>query len=143
MVGDLDPLRDLLLLQERINRLFEETLAREAPLLAPLSPVAFTPAADVWETAEAFVALVELPGVSSDDVVVQVDGDELRLRGERRAAAPCPEHFLRMERSHGAFVRSFRAGQPLDPDRVRAELRDGLLRLEVTKLGRPSRRAKG
>ncbi|MGE0453867.1 MAG: Hsp20/alpha crystallin family protein [Vicinamibacteria bacterium] len=143
MVGELDPLRDLLVLQERINRLFEDALSGEAPLLAPSSPVAFTPAADVWETADSFVALVELPGVSPDDVIVQVDGDELRLRGERRAATPCPEHFLRMERSHGAFVRSFRTGQPLDADKVRAELRDGLLRLEVAKLGRPSRRAKG
>jgi HSP20 family protein len=137
VAGEFDPLRDLLLLQERMNRLFEESLAKEARREPRLHGGAWTPAADVWETADTFVALVELPGVAPDDVVVEIDGRELRLRGERREGGPRPQRFERMERMSGAFSRVVRVGEDLDPDRVSAVFRDGLLRLEVAKLARP------
>ena len=99
-----DPLRDLLSLQERMNRLFEESLARERELPPGERRDAWSPAADVYETAESFVVLVELPGVSEDDVVVTVDGDELRLRGAAAPSpAPRPESF---HRSSAATARS-------------------------------------
>jgi len=127
-----DPLRDILDLQERMNRLFEESLLRGREL-KPARTAAWSPAADVYETAEAFVILAELPGVHEDDVEVAVDGDELRLRGERRLPGPRPESFERLERSYGPFLRTFRFAQDVDPDRVSAHFEDGLLRLEVRK----------
>ena len=128
----LDPLRDILSLQERMNRLFEESLLRGRELSTG-PPAAWTPAVDVYETGEAFVMLVELPGVSEDDVEVTVEGDEVRLRGQRQLPGPRPESFERIERSYGPFARSFRFEQEVDPDRVTADFTDGLLRLEVRK----------
>jgi HSP20 family protein len=129
-----DPLRDILSLQERMNRLFEESLSRERELPSGERGSAWSPAADVYETADSFVVLAELPGVSEDDVVVSVDGDELRLRGQRRQPGPRPESFARLERSYGPFARDFRFSCEVDPDRVNAAFDDGLLRIEIRKL---------
>lgn len=135
----LDPLRDILSLQERMNRLFEESLLRGRDL-RPESFAAWSPTVDVYETAEAFVILAELAGVSEDDVEITVDGDEVRLRGERRLPGPRPESFERLERSYGPFSRSFHFEQEVDPDRVTADFKDGLLRLEVRKAHVPEAR---
>lgn len=138
--SDLDPLRDILSLQERMNRLFEESLLRGRELKPANAGAAWTPTVDVYETAEAFVLLAELAGVNEDDVTVTVEGDEVRLRGERRLDGPRPESFERLERSSGTFARTFRFEQEVDPDRVTAEFTDGLLRLEVRKAHVPSPR---
>ena len=65
-----DPLQELLDLQERMNRLFEETLARERVEEPALLHGTWTPLADVLETPEAYLVELELPGLSRDDVVV-------------------------------------------------------------------------
>lgn len=128
-----DPLQDLLHLQERMNRLFEESLSRGVTG-QPALESGWTPLADVFETHESFVVQVELPGVAEDDIEVQVDGDRLTLKGERRMSGPTrPERFHRMERSYGPFSRSFQLTEDVDPARVTGQFRDGLLRLELPK----------
>jgi HSP20 family protein len=130
-----DPLRDLLTLQERMNRLFEDTLSATRPAAPPLGTGSWTPPADVYETADGFVVQVDLPGLGADDVEVQVDGDRLTLRGRRKPQEPArPDNYFRMERSYGPFVRTFVLAPDVDPDRVTAQFRDGLLRLELPKV---------
>jgi HSP20 family protein len=129
-----DPLQELLDLQERMNRLFDETLARERLDEPSLLQGSWVPLADVVETPEAYVLDVELPGLSRDDVALQAQGDELVVRGERRLDAQSrPESFHRLERRYGPFTRSFRFSEEMDPDRIRAVFEDGLLRLEIPK----------
>jgi HSP20 family protein len=130
-----DPVRDLLTLQERMNRLFEESLSRGRPHEAALDSRSWSPLADVYETHDSFVVQIELPGLSQDEVEVELDADQLTLRGERRMGDKTrPESFHRMERSYGAFSRTFRFGADVDPARVTAHLRDGLLRLDLPKV---------
>ncbi len=128
-----DPLGDILSLQETMNRLLEEALSPERiPSQLPTS--GWTPVADVYETGDSFVVLMELPGIDEDDVEVAVDGDRLVVKGERRPRLPArPDRFHRMERSHGPFARSFALTQAVDPDDVSAQFRDGLLRIELGK----------
>jgi HSP20 family protein len=77
---------------------------------------------------------VELPGLGRDDVVVQAQGDDLVVRGERRPdAASRPESFHRLERRYGPFARGFRFSEEVDPDRITAAFEDGLLQLTVPK----------
>jgi HSP20 family protein len=129
-----DPLQELLDLQERMNRLFDETLARERIEEPALPNASWTPLADVVETPEAYLVAVELPGLSRDDVVVQAHGDELLVRGERRPdPSRRPESYHRLERRYGPFARGFRFSEEVDPDRIAAEFEDGLLRLTVPK----------
>ena len=129
-----DPLRDLLSLQERMNRLFEESFAGRLEEPALMGSGTWTPLADAYETPEAFVVFLELPGIDEDDVEVQVDGDTLTVKGQRRSLGFRPDRFHRMERSHGPFLRSFQLTEEVDPGRVGAQLRDGVLRLELPKV---------
>lgn len=140
-----DPVADLLSLQQRMNRLFGESLSREGldgPLLISSG---WIPLADAYETAEAFVVQMELPGIDEEDIEVHVDGDQLIVRGERRAEEGIrPERYYRMERSHGSFSRAFTLTEDVDPSRVKAQFADGLLRLELPKVAvRRSSRSRG
>jgi len=129
-----DPLRELLDLQERMNRLFDETLTRERLEEPSLLHGTWAPLADVVETPETYVVELELPGLGRDDVLIQAQGDELVVRGERRPAATGGPVFHRLERRYGKFARGFRFAEEVDPDRIKADFKDGLLRLEVPKV---------
>ncbi len=133
-----DPLRDLLGLQERMNRLFEESLAQQRPD-QPAVSAGWSPAADVRESDASYVVELELPGLRREDVELRADTHTLHVRGERQAAwEQRPERFHRMERRLGAFQRSFRFERAVLPEQVDADLRDGLLRVELPKA--PARR---
>ena len=129
-----DPLRDLLTLQERMNRLFDESLSRSRGPEAVSESGSWAPLCDVFETADAFVFQIELAGVREKDVEIRVDADRVTLRGERRLLGTArPESYHRMERSYGVFTRSFELPEAVDPSRATAQFKDGLLRLEVEK----------
>jgi len=136
-----DPLGDLLRLQERLNVLLLASLAPGRPESVP-ADAAWIPATDAWETAEGFVVQLDLPGVDERDLVVEVRGDRLVVSGRRRASAR-PASFHCMERSSGAFARSFVLTERVDAAQVRMILRDGLLRLELPKARRRGRGDKG
>lgn len=139
-----DPLADLLNLQEKMNRLFQDSLSAEGLDAGGLGP-AWTPLADAHETPEGYVVELEVPGLQWDDLDVQVEGSRLVVKGERRPAGQGrPERFYRMERTCGPFSRSFTFAEMVDADRVTAQLKDGLLRLELPKArGRGLRRGRG
>ena len=120
-----------------MNRLFEASLGPARMETAGLHAPTFSPPADVYETADRFVIQIELPGVDEDDVMVQVEADQVTVRGERRLKAGTrPECFHRMERSYGAFSRTFQLSEEVDPDATTARFRDGLLQLEAPKVRR-------
>jgi HSP20 family protein len=136
-----DPLKDLLELQERINRLFEDGLASrlDGPSVDRRS---WTPLADVYQTGDAVVVLIELPGIDEQDVELQLSGDRLTIHGHRRLEVPVrPDCFHRMERSYGSFSRTVDLPWEVDETRVKAQFRDGVLRLELprSRVGRAGR----
>lgn len=136
-----DPLGDLLRLQERLNVLLQASLTPDR--MDASAEAAWTPAADAWETTEAYVVQLDLPGVDERDVRVEVQGERLTVRGRRRPPARGASFHL-MERSSGAFARTFVLPERPDPSRVRVTVRDGLMRLEVPKTrGRRARAEKG
>jgi len=128
-----DPLKELLDLQERMNRLFDQTLSRERIDDPGFTP-SWAPVADVYETAGSYVIEIELPGLCREDVRIDVKGSKLTVRGERQPLGGRSAAFHRLERRYGPFVRSFRFGDALDPESVSADLNDGLLRVEARRL---------
>jgi HSP20 family protein len=136
-----DPLGDLLRLQERLNVLLQASLAPGRPESVP-ADAAWIPATDAWETADVYVMLLDLPGIEERDLLVQVQDERLLVSGRRRSAAP-QASFHRMERSSGAFARSFLLPERVDGSQMRITLRDGLLRLELPKARRRGRGDKG
>src|SRR4030095_2552393 len=92
-----DPLRDLLTLQERMNRLFEHSLVRGRLADPALASGTWTPLADVSETRESFGVAREAPGIAEDDIETPVDGDRAVVRGHRQPVSrPRPDSFHRM-----------------------------------------------
>jgi len=123
-----DPLHDLLALHERMNRLGSD----DAP--------GWTPAVDLYETADRFVLSIELPGLKRDQIKIELQHEILTVRGDRAVQHEAGAQFHRVERGHGPFTRSFSLPQPVDGDHVQAEFRDGVLTVVIPKLVPPSRR---
>ena len=122
---------DLTTFRTEMDRLFEDFFA---PVPFRADWAAMTPAVDVEETPEAYVFRADLPGVDSKQVKVTVNGDTLTMRGERKREDTTNEGNLhRVERSYGAFERSFTLGMPVRPDQVKATYRDGVLEIRVPK----------
>jgi HSP20 family protein len=118
-----DPLRDLLALHEQIGQI----VGTDAP--------GWTPPVDLFENAGAFVLTAELPGLTRDQVEIHAEESRIVIRGERpQSVVPC-EHFHRVERGHGRFSRTFALAEPVDVERVTAELKDGLLTVTIPKAG--------
>jgi HSP20 family protein len=131
-VGTREPLQEFLSIQERMNRLFEETLSTARTDAG--AAATWTPPVDVYETAEAIVVQVELPGLRRDDIEIRVQDNMLTLEGERRLTRDVREEsYLRIERATGPFHRRFALPGSVAQDRIRAQFRDGVLELTLPK----------
>ena len=128
-----DPFRDLVSIQDRMNRLFEQTLSRSRGEEG-VTATTWTPAVDLYETADTILMKAELPGVAREDIQIQIDGNTLTLKGERRFARDVQEEsYLRIERAYGSFHRSFALPATVQQENVRAVLKDGVLELVLPK----------
>ena len=122
-----DPFRELISIQYRLERL-------------PASgPQGWAPAVDLCETADAFIFTAELPGLTRDQISIQVQDGRLALQGRRAARVSC-EHYHQVERGHGEFLRSFALPQAVEPGGITADLSDGVLTVTVPKAAAPAPR---
>jgi HSP20 family protein len=127
-------MKELSNMQHRLNRALEDTFG--TPLHRAEQPGAGTwaPAVDIFETDAEIVVRAEVPGVARDQVHVEVDDGVLSLRGERKFEREVrEENYHRVERVYGAFHRSFTLPDSVDPDKVRAGLKDGILEVRLGK----------
>jgi HSP20 family protein len=123
-----DPFRDLIRIQHGLER------------LASHGPQGWSPAVDLCETGEAFIFTAELPGLSRDQVRIEVHDNRLTLQGRREARQSC-EQYHQVERGHGEFLRTFVMPHPVDGNAVSADLVNGVLTITVPKLAvEPARR---
>jgi len=127
-----DPFRDVSALQDRINRIFNESFGRSRDFDDEVSLYDWRPPVDIYETGEGIVLKIELPGVKKDDVSVEVKDNVLTIKGER---LPDPaiddENYYRKERSFGKFNRSFSLQELIKPDLIKASFKEGVLTVEV------------
>jgi HSP20 family protein len=99
----------------------------------------WTPAVDIYETAEGVTIVAELAGVRREDLKVMVDGDVVRIYGQRRPT--CREdkaRYHRLEIAAGSFVRSFRISVPFDPSGVEARVDEGMLLVHLPRRPEPA-----
>ena len=139
-----DPFSELDRLQNQVNRLFEGyTNTGEPPASAagnggrtgsaPMSR-AWSPVVDIAESENEIVVRAEVPGMKQEDIDIELTGDTLTLRGDRKFEnEERRENFVRVERSYGRFQRSFTLGVPVQMDGVRATYRDGILEVHLPK----------
>jgi len=106
MLTRFEPFRDLATLQDRIDRLFEESLGRLRPDWngEALQGATWSPAVDIVETDNDIVLRADLPGIDPKDVDIQVQNGTLTLKGERQFESDVKEDdFRRVERVYGSF----------------------------------------
>jgi HSP20 family protein len=123
-----DPLQDLLVLHERMNR------------LAGLDAPGWVPLVDVYETGDRIFVAAELPGLTRDDVQIQVHEGKLNIRGQRPPRGVTCEQYHRVERGHGQFSRTFQLPAAIEPEGIMADLKNGLLTVTIPKSGASNRR---
>lgn len=129
-----DPFRDLLSLQERMNKLFEDSLSRSRAVEEGLSAGAWSPSVDIYETTDKIILKADLPGMRQDEVELKVENNTLIIKGERQVEKETKrEDYLRIERSYGAFSRSFQLPNAVDVDRITAEHKNGVLEIVLPK----------
>lgn len=124
-----DPIRELGSIRNELNRLFS---GEDGGGLGALDR--WTPSVDVVENDKEIKLKVELPEVDKKDIDVSIDGDTLSVSGERKLEKEeKKEDYTRIERSYGSFRRSFTIPDHIDRDGIKAETKDGVLRLTLPK----------
>lgn len=129
-----DPVRDLLTLQDRMNRLFEDAADRRASTDEPegeMERADWTPSADVYEDESEYVIALDLPGIDREALDVSLDDNRLSIRGERAQSENL--NVRRSERPNGRFARSFSLPDAVDRKGIAADYRDGVLFLHLPK----------
>ena len=92
------------------------------------------PPLNVYDDGESIVVRAEIPGISPEDLEVQATANSLTLKGERKREESA-EHssYHRREREHGVFSRSLNLSQPVNPDKIQASYKLGVLEVVLPK----------
>jgi len=93
----------------------------------------FTPLVDIIETGDGFLFRADLPGVEAGDVDVSYENGTLTITGKAHPRQPAGQSYVWQEYGVGHFYRQFSLATPVDPDGIKAELRNGVLELLVPK----------
>jgi HSP20 family protein len=136
------PGRDILSIREGMNLIINDLLGGMASQEDTQVSDAWMPLVDTYETGNAVVLMVELPGFSKDEFSLEVRQNTLILQGKRRQEPELTggRYHLR-ECAYGAFERSFLLPAMVDQDRVQATYRDGVLMVQLpkTEVAKPKR----
>jgi HSP20 family protein len=121
------PFQDLATVQDRMNRLFHEFHSRQEDDV--MTRGAWVPPVDIFESGnKELVIKAELPAMTREDIDVTVENQTLSIRGEKKFNHEVKdEQYHRVERTYGAFSRSFTLPSTVDVTKVAAEYKDGVL----------------
>ena len=128
-----DPFRDVRTLQEEVNRLFSTNLTRAFDDEG-IGRGAWAPSVDIYENKDQIVLEAELPGMKQEDFDLSIENNVITLRGERKfEKTDETDNYHRVERSYGAFTRSFTLPQTVSAEGATAEYNNGVLRVMLPK----------
>jgi HSP20 family protein len=127
-----NPFGEMSLLQNHMNRLFDTALQGWSG--ESNGTTSWIPAADIYESENELVVNLDLPGIDPTAVDVCVENNVLSIRGERQFdEKQNKENFHRVERPYGPFARSFTLSTAVDPDKIRANFKAGVLSITLPK----------
>lgn len=130
-----NPWREAVTLREAMDQLFEESFVRPGPRRSQgegLRERAYRLPLDVYTTPEEIIVVASLPGLTSDEVDIAIEGDTLTIRGELRPPLENVE-YLFQERGYGAVSRTLTLNVPVEADKAEAVFENGLLTLTLPK----------
>jgi HSP20 family protein len=125
-----DPFGDLASMQDRIHRIFGEAYRNDDDVL---NRGDWRPPVDIYENGNHEIVLrAELPGLKREDLDIRVENNTLTLRGERKRDTEVKhESYHRIERTYGAFSRSFSLPTTVNTEKVQATFADGVLTITL------------
>ena len=128
-----NPMRDMLSFNNRTDRIFNDFFYPSRGMQMSKDS-SWNPRVDIYEDEDAIVLKAELPGVKKDNIVVDVEGRVLTLKGERSSDNEVKEEsYYRRERTFGSFERRFNLPDNVDPEKITADYKDGILKLGIPK----------
>jgi HSP20 family protein len=128
-----NPMRDMLSFNNRADRIFNDFFYPSRGMQMSKDSN-WNPRVDIYEDEDAIVLKAELPGVEKDNIVVDVEGMVLTLKGERSSDNEVKEEsYYRRERTFGSFERRFNLPDNVDPEKITADYKDGILKLGIPK----------
>jgi HSP20 family protein len=129
MLARRDPWREMTRAQEEMGRLLEDRF-----VFRTSESLGWTPATDIYEDEEGLTLKFELAGVEPKDVDIRFENGVLTIKGERKMEKEeNKENYHRVELSYGAFNRSFSLPPTVDPDKIEAESKLGVLVIHLPK----------
>jgi HSP20 family protein len=127
-----DRFRNISSLQDEVNRLFENSFPGNRGDNSALTT--WAPAVDIYETENELVLKADLPDINEKDLDIRVENNMLTVRGERKFEQNVKEdNYLRIERTYGAFSRSFGLPNTVNTEAIKAEYKNGVLTVELPK----------
>ncbi len=130
-----NPFRELESFQRRMNRLFEDEFGRAPAKENELYACDWTPSVDIFEDKENVVLTAEVPGLSKEEIDIQVSDNQLTIRGERKMEhEESKEGYRRVERCYGTFSRSFNLPDTIDQENIQAAYEEGVLKVTLPKM---------
>ncbi len=127
-----EPFRDLMAMQDRMTRLFDETLSRIFKEEMPRG--AWSPPVDILEREKEIILKVDLPEMHQNDIEIKVEENTLILQGERRLIKEvADENYIQIERPYGNFQRTFALPKAIHQEGIKASYKDGVLRIVLPK----------
>jgi HSP20 family protein len=127
-----EPFRDLMAMQDRMTRLFDETLSRIWKEEVPRR--IWSPPVDILERENEVILKVDLPEMNQSDIEIKVEENTLIIQGERKFIKEGPHgNYLQIERPYGTFQRTFAIPRMIDLERIKAAYKDGVLRIVLPK----------
>jgi HSP20 family protein len=128
-----DSFRDMNVLREKMNRLFEDAFTGRGEE-KEITTSTWAPAVDIFENENEVVLTAEIPGIDEKDIEIKIEDSTLTLKGERKFEKETKEeNYHRIERSYGSFYRAFTLPQSVDTDKVQAEHENGVLKITLPK----------
>ncbi len=126
--------KDIEKFRKEVDRLFERFFEWRPPFFRG-GEGEWMPVVDVSETSKEIIVKAELPGIEPDDIDVSITGHTVTIKGERKQEKEEEdENFHKIERSYGMFSRSIQLPAEIDPDKVKATYKKGVLTLKMPKV---------
>jgi HSP20 family protein len=126
-----EPFRELMAMQDRMTRLFDDTLSHLWK--GEAGQGGWSPRVDVVERGNEVILKADLPEMSQDEIGIKVEDGTLTIEGEEISKETNEENYIQIERPYGTFRRAFTIPRMIDQEKIKASYKDGVLRIVLPK----------
>jgi HSP20 family protein len=127
-----EPFRDLMAMQDRMTRLFDETLSRIWKEEVPRG--VWSPPVDIMEKGSEVILKMDIPEMNQNEIEIKVEENTLIIQGERKFIKESSDtNYLQIERPYGTFQRTFAIPRGIDQEKIKAAYKDGVLRVVLSR----------